>query len=421
MAKSHSCRTLRLAMHPADLLDRIQATWAQRVLNALAREQLVREYFIPELARFFNSLKHVVETGDAAWLEPVYDEWIASRSRLEQLNNQSSIFPVIFQLFDLLMTVSKELLGDCEALILIAALYPHFAHSIRYCTVKENQLDIQHLTAEVERTRISLERLDRSKSDFIAVAAHELKTPLTLIEGYTSMLAETLNESDQNIKRDAYLKGIGNGTRRLREIIDDMIDVSLIDNQLLSLHFQPVWMFRLLKSLKDEYNDVLIERQLSFKLDKFDGDREMTFGDEQRLLQAFRNIFQNSIKFTPNGGLIKISGRKLPGFIEILFEDTGIGVDPEDHLLIFEKFHRLGAAQLHSSGKTKFKGGGPGLGLPIAKGIIEAHGGTVWVESQGYDEKTCPGTTVHVLLPMIKEPPDKKAARLFRPFSGSEK
>jgi signal transduction histidine kinase len=75
----------------------------------------------------------------------------------------------------------------------------------------------------------------------------------------------------------------------------------------------------------------------------------------------------------------------------------------------------LGNVSLHSTGKTKFKGGGPGLGLPITKGVIEAHGGAIWVESEGYDEERCPGSVFHILLPIRKSPPDDKASKLFRP------
>jgi signal transduction histidine kinase len=93
--------------------------------------------------------------------------------------------------------------------------------------------------------------------------------------------------------------------------------------------------------------------------------------------------------------------------------DNGIGISVEDQETIFEKFGQLGNVSLHSSGKTKFKGGGPGLGLPIAKGIIEAHRGTIWVESEGHDENGFPGSTFHVLLPIRTEPPDPKFAKLF--------
>jgi signal transduction histidine kinase len=86
--------------------------------------------------------------------------------------------------------------------------------------------------------------------------------------------------------------------------------------------------------------------------------------------------------------------------VEVVVSDTGIGIDPEDQDLIFEKFHQLGNLDFHSSGRTKFKGGGPGLGLAIARGIVLAHGGRIWVESEGRDEARCPGSRFYVRLPI---------------------
>jgi signal transduction histidine kinase len=272
-------------------------------------------------------------------------------------------------------------------------------------------LRVDHISIELEAAHNVLERLDKSKSDFIAIAAHELKTPLTLIEGYSAMLTEQLQQDPQHA--DTMLAGIGNGTRRLREIIDDMIDVSLIDNNLLSLNFQPVWLNRLLVMIQQEIQETISTRQILFSLTPFPGWDQMFFGDSERLYQALRNIISNAVKFTPDGGRISVEGRELPGFLEVRVSDTGIGIAPENQSQIFEKFGRLGNPSLHSSGKTKFKGGGPGLGLPIARGIVEAHGGTIWVESAGYDEIQFPGATFHILLPLRQEPPDKKIARLF--------
>jgi signal transduction histidine kinase len=112
-----------------------------------------------------------------------------------------------------------------------------------------------------------------------------------------------------------------------------------------------------------------------------------------------------------------VDGRRLPGFIEVTVHDTGIGIAAEDQVLIFEKFARMGNSELHSSGRTKFKGGGPGLGLHIARGIIESHGGTIWVESPGYDEENLPGATFHILIPLRNESPDEKMARLLAPLT----
>jgi signal transduction histidine kinase len=118
-------------------------------------------------------------------------------------------------------------------------------------------------------------------------------------------------------------------------------------------------------------------------------------------------VVSNSIKFTPDGGRITIRGRVLGAqgavgtdFVELVVADTGIGIAKEEQERIFEKFYRVGDVQHHSSGEYKFKGAGPGLGLPIARGIIEAHGGRIWVESEGYDEARCPGSEFHIVLPV---------------------
>jgi signal transduction histidine kinase len=230
------------------------------------------------------------------------------------------------------------------------------------------------------------------------------------------MLRDQLPPTDPFDQARVIIKGVDNGTRRLREIINDMIDVSLIDNHLLSLHFQPVWINRLIDILKQEFNPAINERRQQLEVLPFPGWNELTFGDNERLYQALRNVLSNSVKYTPDGGRITVTGRQLPGFIEVIFEDTGIGINPEDQMRIFDKFGNLGNVHLHSSGKTKFKGGGPGLGLSISKGIIEAHGGSIWVESPGYDEENCPGSIFHILLPVRKQPPDDKSAKLFSPL-----
>jgi signal transduction histidine kinase len=85
--------------------------------------------------------------------------------------------------------------------------------------------------------------------------------------------------------------------------------------------------------------------------------------------------------------------------VQIAVCDTGVGIDPEHHDLIFEKFYQVGRSHYHSSSQTKFKGGGPGLGLAIVRGIVRAHRGRIWVESEGYDEERCPGSCFYILLP----------------------
>jgi signal transduction histidine kinase len=159
--------------------------------------------------------------------------------------------------------------------------------------------------------------------------------------------------------------------------------------------------------------ETLKHRKLTMDIKGFNGSKQWIYVDHARLMQAIRNIINNAIKFTPDSGTIAIDGRTLSGFIELTIKDTGIGISHDDQAIIFEKFGQLGRVDLHSSGKTKFKGGGPGLGLPIARGILEAHGGSIWVESPGYDEKSCPGSTFHVMIPARAESPDSEMTRIF--------
>lgn len=402
-------------MRIVEALEKIRRPWLFKVSHRLARGEGVRESFIQQLERFFKLLTQAVETGDPGWLEPLLTEWIEARTQSDLEKDEASLAPILNQFFISIYQTARETLADSVTLDLMGVILPLQTYCFEFTARRENETHIEHVSRGIEEAKGILERLDKSKSDFIAIAAHELKTPLTLIEGYVAMLRDELKNYEGS-SFPLLLEGVDNGTRRLREIVNDMIDVSLIDNNLLALNFQPVRIRRVLTVLEQEFSQHVQKRHQVFIVLPFPGSEEITFGDEERLFQAFRNVIMNAIKYTPDGGSITINGRKLPGFVEVTVADSGIGVDPDDHTRIFEKFGRLGSVSLHSSGKTKFKGGGPGLGLPITKGIIEAHGGAIWVESEGYDEENCPGSIFHILLPLRKIPPDDKTAKLFQPL-----
>ncbi len=123
-------------------------------------------------------------------------------------------------------------------------------------------------------------------------------------------------------------------------------------------------------------------------------------GDELRLVQAFRNVILNAIKYTPDGGRIDITGRVEGDEAVVTVRDSGIGIDPALLALIFEKFFRAQDPNYHSTGTTKFMGAGPGLGLTIARGVVQAHGGRIWAESEGCDPERYPGSTFTIALPL---------------------
>ena len=407
-------------MDELELLKTLCPIWLHRVVQAMTKGAALREDLRDQLERFYSLLTQAVETGDPAWLDPILALWATSLTQSDLEEGASNLTRFINELVVLTFAICRETLDDSQALQLLGAILPSFTYAYQKAAQYEMQTRTSYVSAQLEQTRQTLEKLDKSKSDFIAVAAHELKTPLTLIEGYASMLVESHERVNTDSSELQLLNGIRNGTRRLRSIIDDMIDVSLIDTNLLLLNFQPVWINRLLTVLQNELGYTVKERNLELTISPFEGSGELTFGDPERLLQVFRNLLSNAVKFTPDGGKVLVDGRKLPGFFEITVSDTGIGIDPDDQMTIFDKFTRIGSTSLHSSGKTKFKGGGPGLGLHIAKGIIEGHGGAIWVESTGYDEKNCPGSTFHVMLPVRAVPPDDKMAKLFEPLVHSK-
>jgi signal transduction histidine kinase len=262
---------------------------------------------------------------------------------------------------------------------------------------------------QLGRANTQLEKLDKAKTDFIAIASHELRTPLTVMRGYTEML-----QDDPMVTGNGYYKklvfGIHGGIMRFHEIVDSMLDIAMIDNRTLNLALGDVSLEVLIRIICGGFKEAVAERQLTLVMDNLQGLPPIQ-GDPEALRKVFYHLIINAIKYTPDGGHIAVNGRRVAAGelgqaeegVEIVVKDTGIGIAPEYHDLIFAKFYQTGEIALHSTGKTKFKGGGPGLGLTIARGIVEAHSGRIWVESPGYDEEKCPGSQFHVLLPLRRK------------------
>lgn len=387
----------------------------ERISRELASGEHVRAGFTEQLARFYELLEQTLVTGDTAWLDPILYDWGRSPTETNLEQGDYYVSFVVNRMIVLTIEISREHLSKKDALELIAAVIPILTHSLSVVVRYEMETRVAHISNELGKVQDKLKLLDRNKSNFISVAAHELKTPLTLIEGYASMMTDQVAGTEQDLMKN-YLSGVSTGIQRLRQIIDDMIDVSLIDNDLLTLNIQPLWISHLLTLIQNEFRKTITDRKQTMVIHTFEGSDLMIYGDVERLYQAINNVVSNAVKYTPDNGTITINGRLLPGFIEITVKDTGIGISPENQSLIFDKFGQLGRTDLHSSGKTKFKGGGPGLGLSITRGILEAHGGTIWVESPGYDEVKLPGSTFHILLPTRTEPTDPVMTKFFGQF-----
>lgn len=265
--------------------------------------------------------------------------------------------------------------------------------------------DLRQINEELRQAYHNLERLDKAKADFISVVGHELRTPLTVISGYASMVKSApAVRDDPNLR--LFTDGITTSIDRLQNIINSILDVSKIDTAALKVRMVPTSIVVLIKEIEAEFRDALEERQMAFTINGIDR-LPFIIADSDLLYKAFYHLVVNAIKYTPNRGRITVSGAIVKrdsrqDVIEIAVADTGIGIDEEHHRLIFDKFYQTGEVMLHSSGVTKYKGGGPGLGLAIAKGAVLAHGGEIWVESPGHDEEEFPGSCFFVRLPLTE-------------------
>ena len=285
-----------------------------------------------------------------------------------------------------------------------------------YSELNTQNEQIRHLNDDLIDQNEKLEVMDRVKSDFITIASHELRTPLTQVKGYTDILAAMNEENALTREQTREIVGhVDRATRQLETLITAMLDASQLDVDGMQLTYVKTQMDTVIRLAMEPVAQALRERRISFHLEGID-ELPAIHADFKRMVQAFSNMLGNAVKYTPDGGNINVIAALVPSqiteeeFIEIIIRDTGIGIDPRFHELIFEKFFRIGDPQLHSTGSTKFKGAGPGLGLPIAKGVIEGHGGRIWVESEGEDEARLPGTSFHIIIPVV--PPNVNIAEI---------
>lgn len=267
---------------------------------------------------------------------------------------------------------------------------------------------LQERTRELEKANEVLTQMDKSKGSFIQISAHELRTPLTLIMGYAQMLEDLVKK---NPEAASLTRGILDGTERMADVVNSMLDVSRIDNNMLVLKKTPVQLDLVVQKVRRGFEESAKERNIKLSVEGFEA-LPLVSADPDMMQKALHHLVMNAIKYTPDGGSVHVTGKYVngaqPPHLEIAVKDTGIGIDPASHEVIFNKFYQTGDVMLHSSGKTKFKGGGPGLGLAIARGIVQAHGGRIWVESPGHDEERFPGSTFFISLPVKHEVKEKE-------------
>jgi len=239
------------------------------------------------------------------------------------------------------------------------------------------------LAQELQDTQ-ALSEANRLKAELISTLAHEMRTLLTSIKGYSTALL--MEETSFRPETQAeFLKIIDEECDTLQDLIHDLLESSIIDAGLLRIEPQPIRLPRLAQGVVDD----MARRtdQHRFLLD-FPPDFPIVEADPQRIAQVLRNVLDNAIKYSPNGGLIVVRGEVQPGEVVVSVADQGMGLAPEDLNRLFEKFFRV------KSGLGRHVVGS-GLGLPIAHTIVENHGGRIWAES-----KLGEGTTLFFTLPL---------------------
>lgn len=275
------------------------------------------------------------------------------------------------------------------------------------------EYEVRRRTLALQTAYNQLEQLDEAKTNFIGIASHELRTPLTVLRGYSQILSKA-PEILGNPQYATLVEGIISGTHRLQEIVDTMLDMARIENRSLTVLAEPINLFEIVADVRGSFEEALIERQITVEMSTSFRRLPPIHADFDGMCKVFTHLLTNAVKYTPDGGAVMVDGhawesdpidKSWPSKgVKFTVKDNGIGIEKENLAAIFDKFFQTGEVALHSSGKTKFKGGGPGLGLAIVRGIVEAHRGLVWAESDGYDEAARPGSTLHVVLPILHEP-----------------
>ncbi|NQT31303.1 MAG: GAF domain-containing sensor histidine kinase [Deltaproteobacteria bacterium] len=243
---------------------------------------------------------------------------------------------------------------------------------------KNNQLDEQNQELRRQQQKLleksrEVEQASRLKSEFLANMSHELRTPLNVIIGFSELMLDQVL-GPVNKKQQQSLQDILSSGRHLLGLIDQVLDLSKIESGRTELKLAEVALPEVIESLKNTMLPILKPRRQALNVSIEEGLPTIS-ADKSKLRQVFFNLLSNSSRFTPEGGRIEIKAVSNGTHCHISVTDNGIGIKKEDQERIFEPFCQLGNTTARGSSGT-------GLGLVVAKQIVEKHGGRVWVESE---------------------------------------
>ncbi len=228
-----------------------------------------------------------------------------------------------------------------------------------------------------------LEQVEARRRQLIADVSHELRTPLTAIKGYMEGLMDGVLPANLETFHQVYQEA-----DRLSRLVDDLQELSRVEAGAIELHFRPVAVSQVIATVKKRLGPQIEAQGLTLNIHLAEP-LPPVLADEDRLIQVLTNLVGNAIKFTPSGGQITIEAEKRGNEVYIAVQDTGIGI-PAEHLpRIFDRFYRVDRSRARGTG-------GSGIGLTIARHLVEAHGGRIWAESEGEGK----GSRFTIALPM---------------------
>jgi signal transduction histidine kinase len=240
------------------------------------------------------------------------------------------------------------------------------------------------LVTQLQLANEELNQLDKLKSDFIAIASHELRTPLGVILGYASFLQDTV---DPQVREHA--SKMVNSAMQLRRIIEDLTNLRYLEKSQLELNLEDVPLVDMLRDLIGELQSLAEAKRHQLTLMPPPLELRVRV-DRIRMSMAINNVLNNAIRFTPDGGRISVQIEQKPREVWIMVSDTGIGLAKDQLERIFERFYQI------EDHMTRINGG-LGIGLSIARALVEAHGGRLWATSPGLNQ----GSTFIIAVPTV--------------------
>jgi signal transduction histidine kinase len=350
--------------------------------------------FIPKFQTIPENILMWLRALDVEALVPIHteDEWIG----LFALSQKRSGASFTDDELDLLSTLADQTSVALQNARLVESL---------------TRIDSQLRRAKASQNTAldKIERIKKSASDIISIKAHELRSPLTVVSGYTQLLA-----TDPEIMKDEYyaelINGIVSGSERLQSIIENMIHTANIQPKNLNIDTTPISLYLIVDNVCRELQGKVQARKITLSHDNL-GEIPPVYGDSGALKKVFEILINYAMTHTPSGGKITITGRHIPPRsdliqwegAEIIVSDTGIGIGAETRGRFFRE--RMNPLQVDYSLLDELAAGEqrPGEELAVVRSIIEAHNGRVWVERLEKDAEHLPGSEFHVVLPLEQQ------------------